>query len=264
MIEMATWEITAMPTQEYHEVVDSVEAPNLPPTDLYSDEPPMESDLHLRQMLLLIMCLDWLWQGRTDVYFSGNMTIYYSRYKIKTHDFRGPDFFVVLDTERRPRKSWTLWEEDGKYPNVIIEVLSDSTAQVDKTTKKQLYQDTFRTPEYFWFDPTTLEFQGFSLNNGSYTPILTNSQGWMWSEQMQLFLGVHNQQLRFFTPEGELVPTPQEAALAVQAEAQQTAHRADQEAQRADQEAQRADQETQRAERLAAKLRELNIDPDSL
>jgi hypothetical protein len=35
-------------------------------------------------------------------------------------------------------------------------------------------------------------------------------------------------------------------------------------AQRAEQEAQRAEQEAQRAERLAAKLRELNIDPDSL
>ncbi|MEG4029825.1 MULTISPECIES: hypothetical protein [unclassified Microcoleus] len=32
--------------------------------------------------------------------------------------------------------------------------------------------------------------------------------------------------------------------------------------QRADQESQRADQESQRAERLAAKLRELGVDPD--
>lgn len=38
----------------------------------------------------------------------------------------------------------------------------------------------------------------------------------------------------------------------------------EQAAQRAEQEAQRAEQEAQRAERLAAKLRELNIDPDSI
>jgi hypothetical protein len=42
------------------------------------------------------------------------------------------------------------------------------------------------------------------------------------------------------------------------------AQRAEQEAQRAEQEAQRAEQEAQRAERLAAKLRELNIDPNSI
>jgi Uma2 family endonuclease len=30
-----------------------------PPGDLYSDEPPWETDLHLRQMILLIQCLEW-------------------------------------------------------------------------------------------------------------------------------------------------------------------------------------------------------------
>ena len=63
--------------------------------------------------------------------------------------------------------------------------------------------------------------------------------------------------MRLFTAEGELVPTPQEFA---ECETQ----RAGQEAQRAEQEAQRAGQETQRADRLAAKLRELNIDPDTI
>ncbi len=59
----------------------------------------------------------------------------------------------------------------GKYPNVIVEILSDSTAKTDKELKKQIYQDTFRTPNYFWFDPKTLEFAGFILLGGSYQPI---------------------------------------------------------------------------------------------
>ncbi|MGB0563785.1 MAG: Uma2 family endonuclease [Spirulinaceae cyanobacterium] len=45
--------------------------------------------------------------------------------------------------------------------------------------------------------------------------------------------------------------------------AEQEAQRAEQEAQRAEQEAQRAEQERQKAARLAAKLRELGIDPDA-
>ncbi|MEG3893771.1 hypothetical protein QT973_25605 [Microcoleus sp. Z1_A1] len=46
--------------------------------------------------------------------------------------------------------------------------------------------------------------------------------------------------------------------------AQQADQRAQQEAQRAEQEAQRAEQAEQKSDRLAAKLRELNIDPDSI
>jgi hypothetical protein len=33
----------------------------VPPVDLWSDEPPLESDLHRLQMQLLIDCLVWLW-----------------------------------------------------------------------------------------------------------------------------------------------------------------------------------------------------------
>ncbi len=63
----------------------------------------------------------------------------------------------------------------------------------------------------------------------------------MWSQQLSLYLGVHENKLRYFTPEGQLIPTPEEFGQ---------------------QQAQRAAQEKQRADHLAAKLRELNIDPD--
>lgn len=221
-----------------------------PPEDLYSDEPQLESYLHLQQMLLLLKCLDWWWRDRNDFFSAGNLTIYYSPRQLKSEDFRGPDFFVVLGTERKPRNSWVVWHEDGKYPNVIVEILSSSTAATDRELKKQIYQDTFRTPDYFWFDPNSLEFAGFHFIDGEYQPLEPNEQGWLWSQQLQLYLGIHQQQLRFFTAEGELVPTPEEVAL--------------QETQKAVQATQRAEQETQRSERLAAKLRELNIDPDSI
>lgn len=218
-------------------VTDQVEdLPELPPCDLYSDEPPLESDLHLQQIILLLECLNWWWRDRTDFYTSANSTIYFSDKQLKSRDFRGPDFFVVLGVERRPRKSWVVWAEDGKTPNVIVEILSDSTSNVDRGLKKQLYQDVLKVYDYFWFDPDTLEFAGFSLVGGHYQPIQPNEQGWLWSEQLQLFLGIHNNKLRYFTPESQLVPSPAEAA--------QTAEK--------------------RADRLAAKLRELNIDPNAL
>jgi len=192
----------------------------IPPCDMLSDEPPLESDLHRDQIELLLACLKWWWRERTDFYATGNLTIYFSPEHITTRDFRGPDFFVVLGTENRPRKSWILWTEQGKYPNVIVELLSDSTATVDKDFKKKLYQDTFRTPEYFWFHPDTLEFQGFILMAGEYQPIEPTNQGWLWSRQLELFLGIYESKLRFFSPEGQLVATPEERAEIAQKQAE--------------------------------------------
>ncbi len=74
------------------------------------------------------------------VFLIKNLTIYYNAEQLKKRDFCGSDFFVVLDTEKRPRKSWVVWGEQGKYPDVIVEILSDSTANIDRNNKKILYR----------------------------------------------------------------------------------------------------------------------------
>ncbi|NCS29678.1 MAG: Uma2 family endonuclease [Microcystis aeruginosa F13-15] len=184
-----------------------------PPRDIWSEEPPLESYAHLQQILILLQCLEWLWQDRNDYFAAANLSIYYSPNQKKSEDFRGPDFFVVLGTERRlDRKSWVVWGEGGKYPDVIVEILSPSTTKVDRGEKKQIYQDIFRTPDYFWFDPETLEFQGFRLMEGQYQAIEPTDRGWLWSDRLGLFLGIYQQQLRYFNREGELITTPAEVA----------------------------------------------------
>jgi Uma2 family endonuclease len=195
-------------------------------TQLYSDEPEMESSQHYAQLALLVACLEWLWQDRTDFFIGANLTIYFSRQQLKNRDFRGPDFFLIKNTERKPRRSWVVWEEDGNYPDLIIELLSNSTASIDRSLKKALYQDRFRTPEYFWFSPDTLEFQGFRLVGQQYVEIPPNLQSLRWSEALNLFLGTHDGQLRYFTAEGQLVPTPSEAAEVAQEQATQAQERA--------------------------------------
>ncbi|MFT0814251.1 hypothetical protein [Synechococcus sp. OH20] len=77
---------------------------------------------------------------------------------------------------------------------------------------------------------------GWRLRGEQYEEIEPTEQGWRWSEVLGLYLGIHNRQLRYFFPNGELVPTPEEAEKI----------------------------ERQRAERLAQKLRELGVDPDTL
>ncbi len=221
-----------------------------PDGDPYSDEPQLETYLHLQQMILLLNCLDWLWRGRNDYFAAGNLSIYYSPQQLKSEDVRGPDFFVVLETERRPRKSWVVWEEAGKYPNIIVEILSDTTASTDRNLKKEIYQNIFRTPDYFWFDPDSGEFEGFHLVDGRYEPLQPNEAGQLWSQQLELFLGVWEGKLRFFAPDGELVPTPQEEAIAT--------------GRQVERESQRADLAEEKAKRLAERLRALGVDPELL
>jgi Uma2 family endonuclease len=259
----------------------------------------LESDLHLQQIIILLSCLELLWQEKNDYYASGNLTIYYNEEQLKKRDFCGPDFFVVLDTEKRPRKSWVVWGEQGKYPNVIVEILSDSTANIDRTKKKILYQNTFRTPNYFWFDPNTLELQGFRLIEGQYQAISANEQGYLWSEELGLYLGIFDRKLRYFTVDGQLVPTPQEAELQQRQakeqillekeqerqakeqallekeqerqakeqallEKEQILSEKEQERQAKEQALLEKEQERQAKEKLAAKLRELGINPQTI
>ena len=183
-----------------------------PPLELDSDEPELESDLHREQIDLLIRLLKYFWRDRSDIYVSGNLTVYYNDQQLKSRDFRGPDVFVVLDAEKRDRKSWVIWNEGGKYPNLVIELLSSSTARVDRGKKKQLYQDIWRLPNYFWFDPESQEFAGFKLVDSKYEAIAPNNRGRLWSEQLELYLGIHHNQLRWFTAESELIPTAEERA----------------------------------------------------
>ncbi|MEA5569991.1 Uma2 family endonuclease [Calothrix sp. UHCC 0171] len=241
-------------------------------TRLLSDEPEMETSLHYMQLLLLVTSLEWLWQDKNDFFIGANLTIYFSRQQLRNRDFRGPDFFLVKDTEKRPRSSWVVWEENGNYPDLIIELLSDSTASTDRNLKKSLYQNRFRTPEYFWFSPENLEFAGFELVGTSYQEIIPNTQGWLWSQVLNLYLGIYNSQLRYFTPEGELVPTPEEAARLAQQQAKQLQEEAQQQIQQAQQQAQeqiqqaqtRAEQAELRSRRLEAELRSRGINPDSV
>jgi Uma2 family endonuclease len=162
-------------------VLATVEPPYAPTEDdlPYSDGMPMESDLHVLQMTFLMETLKLHWQGRDDVAVHGDMFVYFSPEQVKTHDFRGPDFFAAQGVRRREdRKSWVVWQE-GKGPDVVIELLSESTAAFDKTGKKQIYQDRLRVPEYYWYDPWSGEFAGFILRGGKYEPITPAPEGWL-------------------------------------------------------------------------------------
>lgn len=240
--------------------------PPMPPTDLiFDDGEPLESNRHRIAMNVLIRSLQQAWSDRNDFYTGGNMFIYFSSTQARNRDFRGPDFFVVLDVDgTKERQGWVVWEEEGRYPDVIVELMSSSTAQEDTGRKKEIYERTFKTRDYFVYHPFIPDsFQGWRLDaNQHYEQLLPNEQGWLWCERLGFWLGTWQGTidretavwLRFYDNSGKLVLLPEEAA-------QQQAEAAQQQAQVAQQQ---AEAERQRAERLAARLRELGEDPNSL
>lgn len=219
----------------------------------YDDGIPMETQRHKDQLEILINALDpWLEQ-REGGYVGGNMFVYFSVEQVRNQDYRGPDFFAVLGVPKGERKSWVVWQE-GKAPDVIIELLSSSTAARDKNEKKLIYQNQLRASEYFWFDPFNPEdWEGFILEGSVYQPIQVNERGQRISRALELalvrwqgsFRGVEATWLRWATLEGELLPLPEE--------------RAEQERQRAEIERQRANQERQRSEQAIPKLLNMGL-----
>lgn len=228
-----------------------------PPTEdelPYDDGMPMETQRHALQLQLLQDPLRLYWAERQDVFIGGNMFVYFSLAQVRNQDFRGPDFFVALDVSPRERKSWVVWQE-GKGPDMVIELLSDSTAAHDKGEKKLIYQNALRVPEYYWFDPFSGEWAGFILHHHRYVESAEDSQGRLISPGLGLALvrwegvyqGITARWLRWATLEGALLPTPQEVAAETQRQAA--------EAQRQAVEAQRQVAEAQRqAESMAAIL----------
>lgn len=248
--------------------------PPTPPTDLvFDDGVPLESPRHRIATNLLIRSVQQALCDRTDFYAGGNMFVYYSRTQAMNRDFRGPDFFVTLEVDGiRDRKAWITWEEEGRYPDVIVELLSDSTETVDRGEKKRLYERVFKTPDYFIFDPFAPQsLQGWRLQTGQgYQLLQPNPQGWLWCETLQLWLGLWEgvidreppsgtcAWLRFYDAAGNLVLLPEEQA---EQQVEQERHRAAQ----AEAELALTRQQAEQARlQLIERLRARGIDPDDV
>jgi Uma2 family endonuclease len=221
-----------------------------------TDGVPLDSDWHRLEIgLLAEIVKQWL-RRRTDYYVGGNMFTYYHVKGVRRRRFRGPDFFFVKGASRTPiRRYWVVWEE-GCYPNTIIELLSPSTSKEDLTTKKEIYEKVFRTPDYFCYDPDTQHLRGWRLNERKrYELLIPNDKGWLWSEELGLWVGTWTGKyqgdeatwLRFYDTKRRLVLTAAEAEQRI----------AGAERRRAEAERQRAEDTARKLETVAAELAEL-------
>lgn len=215
------------------------------------DGEPMETEIHWKQMTLLRASLEHAWAERTDFYVGGNMFLYYSEIQTKKNDFRGPDVFVVLDTIRRVRKSWVVWQEE-RGPDVVIEITSPTTEKVDRGDKMRIYGKVLHVREYYLYDPETETLEGYTLDPDTRTYVAksTGPSGDYTCAPLGLrlglrpgrFMGVERSWVRWLDTSGDVLPTTEEEARA----AERKASAAKQEASAAE----------QKAAALAAKMAE--------
>ncbi len=217
-----------------------------------SDGQPMgETDKHILLMMTLRFMLDEFFRATPRVYVGSNLMCYYIEGDPKKSI--SPDVFIVRGAEKGERRVYKFWEEPA--PQVVIELSSRKTSKADLTTKKDIYA-SLGVREYFIFDPEyklAPPLRAFRLHGTNFVEEIIRDNRVM-SLELGLELVNNGETLRLYQPLTEkYLLTPPEIYA-----------RVDVEAARADDELSARQKAENRADRLAAKLRELGLDPDNL
>ena len=155
---------------------------------------------------------------------------------------QAPDVMVVFGRPKGDRGSYRQWEEADIAPQVVFEILSPGN-RPGEMTRKALFYQRYGVEEYYLYDPDNNELMGWHWRQANAE--ISDMQGWV-SPRLGIRFELTEQGLIIYTPANQPFLTPVELA---------------QQRDKAQQQAQAAQQ---RAERLAAKLRELGVDPETI
>jgi Uma2 family endonuclease len=192
---------------------------------------------------------------------------------------KAPDWFLVLGVppllHGGLRRSYVLWQE-LIAPLILLEFVSgDGSEERDRTPlggKFWVYEQAVRTPYYgiYEVDPGRIEMH--HLVDGLYQPLAPNESGryplprlgvelGLWDGE---YLGATLPWMRWWDEQGNLLPLGMELAEAERRRAEAAEALLRQERQTVEEERRRTAEERHRAERLAARLRELGLDPEEI
>jgi Uma2 family endonuclease len=217
-----------------------------------SDGKPVgETDVHIDWIFRIRDILRNRYRGQR-VYVGSDMLVYYEDGNPRR--FVVPDEFIVLDCEQYDRRTFKIWEE-GRTPNVIIEVTSNRTKTKDQQTKPEIYRQ-LGIGEYFLYDPTAEylnpALRGYRLQNGGYVPIEPSVDSWLACEQLGIELRLDARQL-------VMRDAATKQVLLTRADAEQAAREAAEAKQDAEQLARQAALATSRTEQAARQAAEAKV-----
>ncbi|GET37537.1 hypothetical protein MiSe_22900 [Microseira wollei NIES-4236] len=194
---------------------------------------------------------------------------------------KAPDWMYVKPVNpwqsTQPRRSYTPHTE-GTIPQIVMEFLSAtygeeySVEHTEGVGKWYFYEQVIKVPYYAIFRPTTGRLEVYALESGRYSQQTPNEFGRYWIDGLDLYLavweGTHEGRtgywLRWWNSLGDILPFSEERAQEERQRAQEESQRAQAERQRAQEAEALLERERHKAQAMAARLREMGIDPEQL
>ncbi|OKH15931.1 Uma2 family endonuclease [[Limnothrix rosea] IAM M-220] len=215
-----------------------------------SDGQPMaDNTLQFEWIVTIKENLEIIFADQADVFVAGDLLWYPIEGDNKTR--RAPDAMVVFGRPKGDRGSYKQWEENNIAPQVVFEILSPGNTIREMAGKLEFYQ-TYGVEEYYLYDPYTKDLGGWQ-RIGDHLTVIPEMDQWVSPRLKIKFKSALGEKLKIFRPDGSPFLTSVELD-----NAKKQAELAQQQA-----ESER-DVERERADRLAAKLRELGIDPNEV
>ncbi len=238
-------------------MVSQITAPSLPEI-IYPDcdgQPMSDNTQQFRWIVTIKENLELLFADRPDVFVAGDLLWYPVEGNNKIR--QAPDAMVAIGRPKGDRGSYKQWVEGNIPPQVVFEILSPGNRLGEMAKKLQFY-DRYGVEEYYIYNPDDLDVTGW-LRQDDKLVVIDEIQGWV-SPCLDIRFEMTTGMLEIFRPDGAKFLSFVELASLRDQEQQ----RAEQEQQRADALASQLETEQRRNESLAAKLRDLGIDPDQI
>ncbi len=206
-----------------------------------SDGRPMADNTIQYQYLITIQVgLDALFNREPNVFVAGDLLWYPVQGRPDLN--KAPDVLVVFGRPKGERSSYKQWEESGIAPQVVFEILSPSNTASEMHDKRKFYKQ-YGVEEYYEYDPQSGTLEVWQ-REGRFFRSMAFDDEWR-SPRLGVTLRLEaDGSLSVYHPNGSKFERP--VVTVARAEAAEA----------------RAAEAQARAERLAAKLRELGVEPE--
>jgi Uma2 family endonuclease len=225
-------------------------------------EPMADNTLQFKWIVLIKENLEAIFLKDPNVFVAGDLLWYPVEGNPKIR--MAPDALVPFGRPKGRRGSYKHWEEGHVAPQVVFETLSPGNRPAEMA-QKFIFYERYGVEEYYIYDPDSGDFEGWIRKDGRFVKV-KNVFGFV-SPRLGIRFepGPGPDNLKIYGPDGRLFETQYEVIgqrNAAEKRAASEHRRAEAARKRADKARERAESERQRANRLAAKLRELGIEPD--
>jgi Uma2 family endonuclease len=242
-----------------------------------SDGLPMSDNTkQFRWIVTIKENLELIYAQNPDVFVAGDLLWY----PVEGNNTirQAPDIMVAIGRPKGDRGSYRQWCEEGIAPQVVFEILSPGNRMGEMNRKLRFYEQ-YGVNEYYVYDPDRVDFAGW-IRSGDRLESIEKPNDWI-SPLLGVRFELESDELEIYRPDGQpflsfidldrlrqeaeqRAGTAEQRADTAEQRADTAEQRADTAEQRADTAEQRADTVQQQAEKLAAKLRELGIDPENI